>query len=148
MSLPLEHSCGAVVVNRDSGSPHYVIVVSHRGILGFPKGHMKSGETERETALREILEETGLHVTLIEGFRVSVTRPVFQEDKVVANKNIVYFLAEYSGQTCTAQESEINEIHILNYEEALSRFQFESNRYVLQKAHAFLHSPNTHPLPV
>ena len=141
MSLPLEHSCGAVVINRDSGDLRYVIIVSHRGILGFPKGHMKNGETERETALREIHEETGLSVTLIDGFRVSVTRPVIRDDIIVANKEIVYFLAEYSNQACSAQESEIRDIHFLGYDEALSRFQFESNKYVLRKAHAFLLDP-------
>ena len=138
MSLPLEHSCGAVVVTCDSGSLRYVIITSHRGILGFPKGHMKAGETERETALREVLEETGLDVTFIDGFRTCVTRPVIRENRIVANKEIVFFLAEYTGQTCKAQESEISSIHFLSYEEALSLFQFESNKHVLREAHAFL----------
>lgn len=138
MSLPLEHSCGAVVVTCDSGVLRYVIIVSHRGILGFPKGHMKSGETEQETALREVFEETGLEVSFINGFRTSVVRPVIRDDKIVANKQIVYFLAEYTGQTCRAQESEVTDIRFLSYEEALSLFQFESNKDVLQQAHTFL----------
>ena len=31
-----------------------------RGEYLFPKGHLEEGETEEETALREVAEETGL----------------------------------------------------------------------------------------
>ena len=67
-----EYSCGAVVFTRIGGRPHYVLVRAKDqpvGCHGFPKGHMEAGETEEQTALREIYEETGLRVTLLPGFR-------------------------------------------------------------------------------
>ena len=39
----------------------------------FPKGHVEKKETEEETALREIKEETGLKVALDTAFRKMVT---------------------------------------------------------------------------
>ncbi|MBD3304395.1 NUDIX domain-containing protein, partial [Candidatus Woesearchaeota archaeon] len=38
------------------------LLVKHKegGHWDFPKGHAEEGETEEETALREIYEETGL----------------------------------------------------------------------------------------
>ena len=63
-----EYSCGAVVFTRIGGEPHYVLVRAKdqpMGCHGFPKGHMEAGETEEQTALREIYEEVGLRVRLL-----------------------------------------------------------------------------------
>ena len=64
-----EKSCGAIVYTKDNGSIQYVIIRSKEGFYGFPKGHMEENETEEETALREVAEETGLTITLVPGFR-------------------------------------------------------------------------------
>lgn len=49
---------GAVVF-----SPAGVVLLQHAdGSWLFPKGHVEPGETLLETALREVAEETGLHV--------------------------------------------------------------------------------------
>ena len=70
--MTYEYSCGAVVFTRIDGVPHYLLIRQNdqsEGCHGFPKGHMEPGETEAQTALREIWEEVGLRVRLIEGFR-------------------------------------------------------------------------------
>ena len=58
-----EKSCGALVVRRDEeDGKQYLLMIRHKlgGHRSFPKGHMEPGETESQTAEREILEETGL----------------------------------------------------------------------------------------
>lgn len=55
-----EKSCGAVIYVEAEGARKYVIIRSPEGYYGFPKGHMEPGETEEQTALREIFEEVGL----------------------------------------------------------------------------------------
>lgn len=40
----------------------YLLVREKNGFWGFPKGHMERGETEQETAGREIKEETALEM--------------------------------------------------------------------------------------
>ena len=64
-----EKSCGAVVFTRTDKGVKYLLIANLKGIYGFPKGHVEAGETEEQTALREIREETGLRVTLVPGFR-------------------------------------------------------------------------------
>ena len=68
-----EKSCGGLIYREHEGETH-ILLLKHRcgGHWSFPKGHMEAGETEMETALREIREETGLRVFLREGFREAV----------------------------------------------------------------------------
>jgi len=133
-----EVSCGAVVFTRIDGEIRYVIIRGLRSRHGFPKGHIEKGETERETALREIWEETGLRVTFLEGFRAEEQYPLMREGKPETLKRVIYFLAEYENQTPTPQATEIAAIMLLPYEEALKRIEYSSGRRILAKAERYL----------
>lgn len=136
--MTVEKSCGAVVFTRTDEGIKYVIIANEVGYYGFPKGHTEDGETDRETALREIFEETGLHVTIIDGFRTTDEHPHVREGRPPVMKHMVYFLAEYSDQQLVPQEGEVSEIKLMTYEEAMAKFQFESSRRILREANAFL----------
>ena len=62
--MTLEKSCGAIVFRKFHGNVE-ILLINHAngGHWSFPKGHVEDGETEVETATREIFEETGLTVT-------------------------------------------------------------------------------------
>ena len=135
--MQTEKSCGAVVFTRDHDTIQYVIIRSKEGICGFPKGHMENRETEQETALREVKEETGLSVEIIEGFRTEDSH-TFTRSGETRMKHIVYYLAEYSDQIPTPQETELSGLHLMDYETALASFQFESSGRILTQAHTFL----------
>ena len=144
MSLPshnaaLERSCGAVVCTRaGDGKLLYVIVRNKNGIYGFPKGHCEGTETEEETALREIREETGLVPRLLTEFRTVNTYPLHEKPGVT--KQVVYFTAVYSGQTPVPQESELSGVFLMDYQEAWNALQFAASRRILREANAFLHT--------
>ena len=134
-----EYSCGAVVFKRIDGEPHYVLGRAKDqpvGCHGFPKGHMEPGETEEQTALREIYEEVGLRVRLLPGFR-AVTEyqlPAPPDTR----KRVVFFLAEYEGQETTVQESELAAITIAPWPQALELTEFADSKRILTEAHEFL----------
>ena len=134
-----EYSCGAVVFTRMGGEPHYLLVRAKdqpEGCHGFPKGHMEAGETEEQTALREICEEVGLRVKLLDGFR-AVTEydlPCPPDTR----KRVVFFLAEYEGQETTVQESELAAITIAPWPQALELTEFADSKRILTEAHEFL----------
>ena len=132
-----EKSCGAIVYTFENNNINYVIIRSKEGIYGFPKGHVEGTESEMDTALREILEETGLIVRLINGFRTEDTHSFISNGETKI-KHIVYFLGEYSNQMPIAQESELSGIYLMDYEIALSMFQYESSKRLLTEAHNFL----------
>ena len=131
-----EKSCGAVVFTRTDKGVKYLLIANLKGIYGFPKGHVEAGETEEQTALREVREETGLRVTLVPGFR-AVDEHLIPE-KQDTMKQIVYFLAEYEGQEVAYQKEELSGAYLVSYEEAMGMFQFESSRRILTEANHFL----------
>lgn len=135
--MKTEKSCGAIVYTKENGCIRYVIIRSKEGIYGFPKGHTEDLESEAETALREIFEETGLSVCLVEGFRTEDSH-TFIRNGETRMKHIVYFLAEYSNQTPIAQETELSSIHLVDFETAISMLQYESSKRLLMEAHNFL----------
>ena len=131
-----EYSCGAVVFTRRGGQPLYVVVEEQPGHYSFPKGHMEGNETEIETARREILEETGLQPTFLEGFRYQ--EEYHLSEKPGTWKRVTYFLAEFGDDPMTPRPGEIQRILLLPCEEALPLFRHEGTRQILTAAHAFL----------
>jgi 8-oxo-dGTP pyrophosphatase MutT (NUDIX family) len=131
-----EKSCGAVVFTRIQGEIRYVLVQQREGFHGFPKGHMEPGESERETALREIYEELQLRPTLVDGFLTMDEHAIPGKKDVI--KQMIYFLAEYEDQEIVFQEEELLSAPLVSYEEAMTLFEYESSRRILTEAHTFL----------
>ena len=84
-----EKSCGVLVLRRQEDEL-YVVLLRHRfgGHWSFPKGHVEPGETEEETACREVLEETSIHIDICPGFREVVS----YSPKRDVTKDVIYFL--------------------------------------------------------
>lgn len=137
--MTYEYSCGAVVFTMVNGAPHYLLIRQNdqtEGCHGFPKGHMEPGETEEQTALREIWEEVGLRVRLIQGFRAVEDYALpYPPD---TRKQVVFFLAEYENQTPRIQESELTSCCLVPFEEALPLVEYADSKQILRDAHAFL----------
>ena len=98
----LEKSCGVVPYRMLDGQVQYLLLMQNNGTWSFPKGHTEPGETELQTAYRELQEETGLGVKLIPESRVSLVYSLSEQ----VNKELVLYLGEVSG-ALTVQEAEI-----------------------------------------
>lgn len=131
-----EKSCGAVIFTRMNNEIKYLLIRNLGGIYGFPKGHVEQGETEEQTALREVFEEVGLAVKLVSGFRCEDEHPIPQKENTM--KQIVYFLGEYSNQEFTYQKEELTDALLTDYETAMTLFQFDSSKRILTEANNFL----------
>ena len=134
--MKYDDSCGAVVFTRQNDKILYVIIQSIEGYYGFPKGHIEGDETEEETALREIYEETGLKVDVIPDFRFVDEHSI--PGKLNVKKRIVYFVAEYSDQEISYQPEELLGALLMTYDEAMNAFQFENSRKILREANKFI----------
>ena len=132
-----EKSCGAVVYTVEDGVIKYLLVEEKSGCLSFPKGHMEEGETEIETALREIKEETDLEVQLCTDFRAVEQYDLSEKPGVT--KQVVYFLAEYKD-TCPGitRPEEVSSLKSLTLEEALEALEFDNKKEMLKRAERYI----------
>ena len=84
-----EKSCGAVIFFMKDGYPLYLIEKMNVGHFSLCKGHVEHGETEHETAVREVFEETSVSISIKSSFR----HPVYYRPRPGVKKEVVYFLA-------------------------------------------------------
>ena len=131
----LEKSCGAVVYRRYHGNIE-ILLVKHLNSdhWSFPKGHMEDGETETETALREIKEETGVDVMIDPTFRETVT---YYPRKDI-RKSVIYFIAKAKNSPLVRQESEIAEIKWVDIARAGSMLSYENDRAIVNRAKSII----------
>lgn len=129
-----EKSCGAVIFREKNTQRDYLILTSTLGHTTLCKGHVEGEETEHETAVREIREETGLTVDFVDGFREVIT----YAPKPGVAKDVVFFLARLGAGEPVCQPEEVAAIRFLPLDEALAALTHDSDRDTLRKAHAFL----------
>ena len=132
-----EKSCGAVVYKKENNELKFLLVYQNNGHHSFPKGHMEANETEIETALREIKEETNLDVDIDSNFRVSTS--YFIESRNVM-KEAIYFVATPTTFNLINQEGEISECSWYSYDEVMQKIEFEDTKDILKKAYEYIKS--------
>ena len=88
-------SCGVLPWREADGKREYLLVFeAFSQCWSIPKGHMEPGETEAETALRELYEETGLTAWLDTSRCASIEYPI----RPAGQKQLVFFIGEVSGE--------------------------------------------------
>ncbi len=122
------------MLRRDRKDPRRLFLLVIRqyqgGPVSFPKGHVEEGETEQQTAEREVYEETGVRISISYSFRETIkynpTRGV--------EKDVVYFLAYTTHRELRARKGEIAETFWIDVRRANSILEHENDRYVLSRA--------------
>ena len=133
-------SCGFVAYKTLENVNYYLIIRSINGDIGFPKGHMEVGESETETAIRELKEETNVEVKITRGFRRQIEYPLPGREGAI--KQSVYFLGECITDNIICQEGEVADAAFLPYPDALRLLTFEDTKQVLKAAEEFLNKSN------
>jgi 8-oxo-dGTP pyrophosphatase MutT (NUDIX family) len=131
-----EKSCGAVVYKYQNNQLLFLLIKSKKGHhFSFPKGHVENDETEVETALREIKEETNLDVLVDTGYRNVITYSPMEN----VLKDVIYFVATpISEAKVIVQEAEVSSAKWLYYSQALKQVTHDNEKQVLIKAYEYL----------
>ena len=129
--MSYEKSCGAIVFRKYHGNTE-LLLIKHTigGHWSFPKGHVEAGETEEETALRDIMEETSVEVELCPGFREMVT----YSPKRDVQKDVIYFLGRAKNFDYVPQESEIAQIKWVEINLAHAFLTYDNDKQLVNKA--------------
>ncbi len=134
-SMVNEKSAGAVVFYRGNSIEYLLLLSTY---WGFPKGIIEAGEDERTAAEREVREETGLEIELLEGFR-DMDDYWYQRKGQRVHKQAIYFLGQAKSRE-TKISWEHQDIAWLTYEQAMEKLKFAGLRDLLTKANDFLKS--------
>ena len=129
-----EKSCGAIIYKYENSKLYILLLKHNQGHWSFSKGHIENEETEKETALREIKEETNLDVCIDNNFRYLTT----YSPKENTIKDVVYFVATPLNDDIKIQEKEISEISWYSAIEALDKITYNNDKQVLKKTIEYL----------
>ena len=110
-------AAGAICYIQDGKRTLFLILRSSKhGEWGPPKGHADEGETEVETASRELFEEAGIRRARFEpGFREVLNYSVEKKGKT-HDKEVIYFLCELETDAVKLSH-EHNEAHMATLDE-------------------------------
>lgn len=120
-----EKSCGCVIIEGEK----VLLIQQNDEVWGFSKGHVEQGETEAETAIGEVKEETNLDVEIDKNKRYTLE---YITDNGIF-KQVVLFVARKIGGEERRQESEIKSMKWLNYEDAIKTITYDNTRELLKR---------------
>ena len=140
-ALPGQKSAGAILFRKSQTGIQYLLLFGDKIGWGFPKGHIDGEEVPKETARREIEEETGIIIDeFIPNFEVytqydmkfdySKTPPEPLEKPY--KKTCVYYLAEVPKGQSVKISHEHEKYIWATYSAAQEKMEF--NKDILKKA--------------
>ncbi len=138
--MPSEKSVGVVLYAGAAAAPVFLILHYGAGHWSLPKGHVEPGESEEQTALRELREETGIspqQIILVRGFRATITYSFKRSGKRIG-KTVVFFLARARRKPVVELSFEHRAFAWLPVQKAISVITYASDKTVIKKAASFL----------
>lgn len=134
--VALEQSIGAVIKYQAApeGSSEFLLLKNRRGFWGFPQGHKERGESEIQTLVREVLEETGIRNLDIQSYIGKIRYSYFKGDGVKSDKEVRFYFA-----TTPTREVKISEEHAdyhwATLADALGMLDHAKLKLVLSRGH-------------
>ena len=139
-----ETSAGGLVVDGDGDDARAALIgkLDRRGRLrwSLPKGHVEPGESDAETAVREVEEETGI--------RGRVLAPLgsidfwFVADGRRIHKTVHHFLLRYEAGELSDADVEVTEVAWVRLVDLPGRLAYADERDLVARATALLASPS------
>ena len=121
-----EKSCGCIILNNKN---QILLILQNAGHWGLPKGHVEEGETEEQTAIREVKEETNVDVIVDTNLRY---RMVYNPKEDV-EKEVIYFIAKNKSNDCKPQLEGVQEMKWLDIDNAINTITYENSKDLLKK---------------
>lgn len=130
-----EFSAGGIVFNNKG----QVLLINNmamrdpnKSYWGFPKGHIDSKESSKDAAIREVREEVGLEVEVLE--KLGDSRYIFTKDKEKVFKVVVMFLMKASDDELKILEEELMGAEWFDPKIALDKLSFKQDKDLLKQA--------------
>ena len=137
-----EISSGGVVFRKVNGKFEVCLTSRKKGkIWCLPKGIVEEGESLKETAVREVKEETGLSGQVIDKigdiiYWYSVKNKAGELAKIF--KRVYFFLLEYCDGDTEHHDFEVDEAKWFPIDKALNMLSHENEKEIMKKAKQML----------
>ena len=119
-------SCGCIVIENNK----VLLIQQKKGNWGFPKGRVEKNESECETAIREVKEETNIDVIIEDKNKKYIDTYYSKKDEF---KEVVLFLGKRIGGEIKPQVNEIKNVEWVDLLEAINRITMKSTKDLYQK---------------
>lgn len=143
MAIKRIFSAGGIVIKEGpkgskGANGTKVLVTQHSKHKGwdFPKGHREIYESEEQTALREVEEETGVKAEIIE--RVGETKYFYYEEGEKVLKTVVFFLMKYVSEGEATTAFEVSGTKWLPPEKVEAQLTFKDTKALWEKARSMI----------
>ena len=132
-------SAGGIVLKKVSKGPKEpketkVLLTQHSGHKGWalPKGHIETGESSEQAALREVEEETGVVARVVE--KVGQTQYFYHDAGEKIFKTVTLFLMEYADDGEATTAFEVSDKVWLPVDEVEGKLTFKDTKALWEKA--------------
>jgi 8-oxo-dGTP pyrophosphatase MutT (NUDIX family) len=133
-------SFGGVVYRRDPEGALEIIIVGRRdpGIWGLPKGTPNPGETQEQTALREVQEETGVSAEIEQKIEAIEYWFVRAAADTRYHKWVHFYLMHPTGGHTSLHDHEHDYVEWLPVEEAKALLTYTNEVRIVEQAQVLL----------
>lgn len=127
-------SCGGVVIFRGKILLLYKNYKNRYEGWVLPKGTVEEGETFEDTALREVLEETGAKANIVKD--VGLSEYSFSIGKDTVHKAVKWYLMETDSYYSKPQREEyFEDSGYYKFHEAYHLLKFSNEKQILEQAY-------------
>src|SRR3989338_9734055 len=137
MKVISEHSAGGVVYRQKAEGrrpkaerkPVEWLICKHSGYHKWvlPKGIIETGEKPEETAVREVVEETGVRTEIVKKIAPDV-KYKYMKQGILVDKKVGFYLMEYLSGDIKNHGWEMEEVKWVSADEALKLLAFDAER--------------------
>jgi 8-oxo-dGTP pyrophosphatase MutT (NUDIX family) len=139
----LEKSIGAIIQFRNKGTPEetyskdpseFLLLKNRRGFWGFPQGHKEKDESEIQTLIREVSEETGITSLDVRSYIGKIRYSYLRSDGMKAEKEVSFYFALTPSKNVVVSY-EHYEFRWVHYSDVLFMLHHEQLKIIMLKGH-------------
>ncbi len=123
---------------KDPSTIYFLLIEQYGQFWSFPKGHPEVGETEIETAERELYEETGIRPLKIITDTYFIEKYSWNDHGTMVDKTVKFFPCFCENLEIKIDGKEITDAKWLTYENALEKITYKETRQILEDSRNWL----------